>query len=116
MGKNINSKILLILYIVATSANIVGNLIDSPELRLYSKPLLMPLLIAFVYERTRGFVTLPILIICAALIFSWGGDLALMQSGPNYFLLGLSLFLIAHIAYAYSFIKSTYNQKVKIRW
>lgn len=44
--------------------------------------------------------------ILAALLFSFGGDLALMfQENPKAFRIGLVLFLIAHIVYALSFYK-----------
>ena len=42
-----------------------------------------------------------------ALLFSFGGDVFLMFNGLNYFLLGLSSFLLAHVFYIVLFLPQT---------
>ncbi len=101
------SRILLILFATAGIANVVGHTAEMVDLARYSKPLLMPLLLFFVYEKSKGAVTQKTLILAGALIFSWLGDLALMES--NLFLPGVGLFLLAQGLYIYLFRKSTYN-------
>jgi uncharacterized membrane protein YhhN len=58
--------------------------------RLVTKPLLMPLLAAGTDPSPR---------LAAAQALSWGGDVALLKDGPRSFLVGLSSFLAAHVAY-----------------
>lgn len=101
-----NAKILLALYVIASLVNVGSHILGYLEVANYSKVLLMPLLIAYVYESTRGEVTLLILLLCGGLIFSWGGDVSLLYDGDNFFLLGMGLFLIAQGIYAYLFRKS----------
>ncbi|MFE2153676.1 lysoplasmalogenase [Streptomyces lavendulae] len=58
-----------------------------------AKPLLMPLLVAHVL--TRG---APRLLI-AALLFGWGGDLALLFDAEPAFLVGMGSFAAGHVCY-----------------
>ena len=58
------------------------------------KPLLMPILIWIAYQKTIKDKYLYL-----ALIFSLLGDVFLMFSGENYFILGLGSFLTAHVFY-----------------
>ncbi|WP_449489355.1 lysoplasmalogenase [Streptomyces lavendulae] len=58
-----------------------------------AKPLLMPLLVAHVV--TRG---APRLLI-AALLFGWGGDLALLFDAEPAFLVGMGSFAAGHVCY-----------------
>lgn len=108
-----NAYVFLSLYIAAAIVNVVARLIDMDDLAMYSKVLLMPLLIVYVYESSKEHVTLLTLLLCVALIFSWGGDVALLYDGDTYFLLGMGAFLIAQLIYAYLFIKSI---QLKIHW
>lgn len=98
-------KIARTLFLVIAIINLSGHLMESNELAKYSKVLLMPLLLYYVFEKSREKVTFRILLLSVAIIFSWGGDIALIY--PDYFLLGVGLFLIAQLSYAYLFIKST---------
>ncbi|MEU9035819.1 lysoplasmalogenase [Streptomyces sp. NPDC048352] len=58
-----------------------------------AKPLLMPLLVA--YALTRG---APRLLV-AALLFGWGGDLALLFDAEPAFLVGMGSFAAGHVCY-----------------
>ncbi|MDW3195387.1 MAG: lysoplasmalogenase [Cytophagales bacterium] len=107
------SYVLFSLYIAAAIVNVVARLLVLDAVAMYSKVLLMPLLIAYVYEAAKKNVTLLVLLLCAALIFSWGGDVALLYEGDTYFLLGMGSFLIAQLIYAYLFKKSI---QLKIHW
>lgn len=97
-------------FFIVGALNIIGHLLQQNDMARYSKALLMPLLIYYVVESSKGRVSKRILILVVALIFSWGGDLALIY--PEYFLLGVGLFLVAQISYSYLFIQSSY-QKLK---
>ncbi|WSK73733.1 lysoplasmalogenase [Streptomyces sp. NBC_01276] len=58
-----------------------------------AKPLLMPLLVAHVVTRRA-----PRLLI-AALLFGWGGDLALLFDAEPAFLVGMGSFAAGHVCY-----------------
>ena len=101
------SNIILAVYGLIGIANLVGNVLDMSELSQYSKSLLMPVLLLYLYESSKGAVTLKTLIAGGALIFSWGGDLFLIN--PDYFLQGLGCFFIAQSLYIVAFRKATYG-------
>ena len=68
-----------------------------------AKSLLMPALMAFVWLsrhqiRRHGLILL-------ALLFSWGGDVLLLNSESLFFILGLSSFLLAHVCYIIWFLQ-----------
>ncbi|KOU19878.1 hypothetical protein ADK52_27790 [Streptomyces sp. WM6372] len=58
-----------------------------------AKPLLMPLLVAYVITRKA-----PRLLV-AALLFGWGGDLALLFDADPAFLIGMGSFAAGHVCY-----------------
>lgn len=75
------------------------------ELRHFSKPLLMPVLAYFAWNKAGS--STPFLL--AGLFFSWIGDVALMYDHlrPFYFIIGLGAFLVAHILYIISYLKAS---------
>ncbi len=66
----------------------------------------MPALLFFVYESSKGRVTMVILLLSLSIIFSWLGDISLMYEGEMFFLAGLGAFLIAHLSYSLLFLRS----------
>ena len=78
---------------------------SAPSLRLYSKPLLMPLLVA-AYVSQVGFRGRHQRLLLAGLSLSWLGDVLLMFDGRSsgFFMGGLSAFLLAHLAYIAYFL------------
>lgn len=98
------------IYVLVSLANITASAIGSEELNQFTKPLLMPLLIFYVYRTSIGNTTLKVLLLCLALVFSWLGDVVLMfQSNQLYFMAGIGLFLIAQITYIVVFRKTAYQ-------
>ena len=97
-----------LLFLLTALVNLTGQVLNIPDLLLYSKPLLMPLLLLYVYASSIGNVTDRTLILAIALIFSWGGDLALMSD--EFFLLGVGCFFVAQISYIMLFSRSTYSK------
>nr|WP_308364262.1 MULTISPECIES: lysoplasmalogenase [unclassified Streptomyces] len=78
----------------AATAVDLGSLLAGWHLgHVLAKPLLMPLLVAYVI--TRG---APRLLI-AALLFGWGGDLALLFDADPAFLVGMGSFAAGHVCY-----------------
>ncbi|MEP1034598.1 lysoplasmalogenase [Ekhidna sp.] len=104
------TKYILWIYIAISIANLIAKVIPSEELNLYTKPLLMPLLMIYVYKSSLGKTTARILLLCIALLFSWLGDVVLMyQSNEIYFMAGIGLFLIAQVTYVIVLKKSMYQ-------
>ncbi len=100
------ARIFFFLYLIAGLLNLYAHYAGNEALGNYTKPALMPLLLFYIYESSKGRVTFLILLLCIAVILSWGGDLALMYDGELFFVMGLGLFLLAHIAYSFLFLRS----------
>ncbi|MGW7319740.1 lysoplasmalogenase [Streptomyces sp. NPDC054854] len=86
-------RILLAAFAVAAAADLVSLLADWHLGHVLFKPLLMPLLVAHVITRRA-----PRLLV-AALLFGWGGDLALLFDAEIAFLLGMGSFAAGHVCY-----------------
>ena len=111
------------LYIILCVAEISSEYFQISELKLITKPMLMPALILLLLQYTEGisFPAKKTLII--SLVFSWFGDIALMFTGPvrfnatelfyspHFFIVGLVCFLIAHLLYIFVFKKYTLDNK-----
>jgi uncharacterized membrane protein YhhN len=104
-------NIIFWIYIIVSGANLAAQVIPSEELNQFTKPLLMPLLIFYVYRSSQGMVTGRILLLCLALLLSWFGDIALMYQGATiYFMIGIGFFLMAQITYIIVLSKSSYQK------
>jgi len=93
------------LYILIGSLDVMIEFTGPPSWRQLTKPLLMPVLIAF-YTLGAGTLVRRDWLIITAFVFSWLGDLALMLAAGNkiLFLTGLVSFLVAHIFYINAYI------------
>jgi uncharacterized membrane protein YhhN len=90
---------LRILFLIVLILEIYASIAYHQVLVYITKPLLMPILMLIAYQEGVKNKWLYL-----ALLFSFGGDVFLMFSGTNYFLLGLSSFLIAHVFYIVLFV------------
>ncbi len=90
-------------FAAATAVDLGSLLADWHLGHVLAKPLLMPLLV--VYVITRG---APRLLV-AALLFGWGGDLALLFDAEPAFLIGMGSFAVGHVCYLVLFGKRTAN-------
>jgi uncharacterized membrane protein YhhN len=95
---NMMARIALFIYSLIGVLNILSAIIEQPLLRTITKPLLMPMLMLYVFSKTHILYRNKIVFI---LIFAWLGDLFLLIPGnsPLYFQLGLGSFLIMQIGY-----------------
>lgn len=90
--------------------------VDQPQLRWFTKPLLMPLLLLGFYtasaKRSGPFFNL----IFIALLLSWAGDVLLQMKGM--FIPGLISFLLAHVFYIIYFSKTGKGKKgiLQLHW
>jgi len=96
-----NKRFWIILFIVVLLADLFAVYTSNQALRYITKPLLMPVLIAFFIFQTKDLASSLKKWIILALVFSWAGDVLLMFESMNgsFFIFGLAAFLIAHIFY-----------------
>ena len=94
------------IYLLIGIVDIVIVFLGDGHLKYFTRPLLMPLLIAF-YVRGSASLTRRDWLVILGLVFSWFGDLALMSAAGDkiLFLLGLVSFLIAHILYINAYVR-----------
>ena len=73
-----------------------------------TKPLFMILLMIFQWKMLSGLPSAFSKLVQFGLFFSWIGDIALMfdEQVEILFVIGLAAFLIAHLGYAYAFVKN----------
>ncbi|MFE5862923.1 lysoplasmalogenase [Streptomyces virginiae] len=95
--------IALVAFVVAAAVDL-GSLLAGWHLgHVIAKPLLMPLLVT--HMATRGAPRL----LLAALLFGWGGDLALLFDADIAFLVGMGSFAGGHVCYLVLFGKRPAN-------
>jgi uncharacterized membrane protein YhhN len=99
--------VLLATYAVVSLVHIAGHLASATWLTTATKPLLMPLLAAFLLSASTRPLTRMVQLVLAALAFSWLGDVLLELSGlvdaDGLFLAGLGGFLLAQVLYIVAF-------------
>ena len=108
----------IITYSVVLAVHLAGIYLNNETLQVFSKPLLVILLIIYFLLQTRIWNDALKKWILAALFFSWVGDVLLMFQGEDqlFFLLGLSSFLIAHIFYIVFFHNIRLRENIKSSW
>lgn len=93
----------LILFLLASGAELFSTLADAPVVHQFAKPFLVLTLIGYyVYSRAGEPLAVTFLL---ALFFSWAGDVLLMfqQDDASFFIYGLAAFLLAHVLYIFSY-------------
>lgn len=110
-----NKRFWIILYFVVLGADLFAVYNGNESLRYITKPVLMPLLIAFFTFQTKDFASSLKKWVTLALIFSWAGDVLLMfeSTNSNFFIFGLVAFLIAHIFYILFYEKVIRNEGLR---
>ncbi len=105
--KKVKAKIWLILFIIDAVLHLFTTIYEFPVLNLVTKPLLMILLGGHFMAATGDHNKKINSLVVMALVASWFGDtfLMLQRQNPLFFILGLSSFLLAHIAYIIVFFK-----------
>lgn len=97
----------LLLFAIDSMLELASQLFNWNFLSLFSKPLLMPLLIGYFVSASRANRSPLKKFVVLALVFSWVGDAVLMFQNINgmYFIIGLVAFLLAHVMYIVGFTK-----------
>lgn len=105
MQKGTAATLALLLFGAALAADLIFTAIGESGWRMISKPLIMLALTAYFLFSVRS-VTSPLKgWVVAALLLSWLGDVLLLfdREASLFFILGLSSFLLAHLAYSFFF-------------
>lgn len=94
-------KIWIILFSLVLLIDLAAIYSNNESLRFITKPLLAPLLAIYLLLETNTTNSNLKAWIFLALFFSWVGDILLLfeASGSNFFLFGLSAFLVAQVCY-----------------
>ena len=104
------TKLIFWVFISVSIVNLVAQIVNSAELDQFTKPILMPLLLYYIYESSRGKVTLRVLLLSLAVLLSWIGDVTLLQQAEEiYFMMGIGLFFLAHAMYIIVLKKSVFQ-------
>lgn len=108
----------IIIYFGILVVHLAGIYFRNEIIQVFSKPLLVILLIAYFLLQTRIWNDSLKKWILAALLFSWVGDLLLLFQEKNqlFFLLGLSSFLVAHIFYILFFHNIRLRENIRSYW
>lgn len=116
-AKSPAAKIFLNCFILVVLLQLLSISLELDRLRSISKGLLIPLLMLYFYYATTTSTTSLKKWVLLALFFSWGGDVLLLfePRDPNFFILGLISFLIAHIFYILFFRQLKILESVKSR-
>lgn len=109
-------RIACLISVGALVTNLLAIAMDNHPVELFSKPLIVAGLFAWLLLSAPASSRLRSLALMA-LFFSWTGDVLLMFQTykPVYFLLGLSSFLLAHIFYCIIFYKMRKQENIAIR-
>ena len=96
-----------VLFWAVTIAHLFCIYMNWPQQRMYTKFILVPILICFLY--TSASIDKPLKGMWRAylgLFFSWVGDVLLIGEGSSFFLSGMIAFVTAHVYYSLFFIQS----------
>ena len=98
--------LLVILFLGILAGDCLFIINKMPEFRLYTKPLLMPVLYILLAVQTVNTTHKHSkLYIGLALLFCFAGDFLLLNDDNSYFILGLCCFLLGHICYSLFFLR-----------
>lgn len=98
------ARVLLAAYVVGTLVELTAVAQQWTLVDRASKPLLMPILAAYLLVRIGA--RLRVLPVVVGLAFACAGDIALLVSGMAFFALGMGLFAVTHACYLVAFLRS----------
>ncbi|MFI7071633.1 lysoplasmalogenase [Micromonospora sediminicola] len=90
----------LTLFGLVAAVELVGVALDSTALQWLAKPLLAPVLLAYLWQRRRRADAVAL-----GLVAATAGDVALLVPGRAAFLLGMGFFLVAQLAFLTGFLR-----------
>lgn len=93
------SRLLLVFGLVA-AVELVGVALDSTVLQWLAKPLLAPVLLAYLWAHRRRVDAVAV-----GLVAATAGDIALLLPGDTAFLAGMGFFLVTQLAFVTAFVR-----------
>jgi uncharacterized membrane protein YhhN len=100
-------RVLLALYVAVSVVHVLSFLAAAELVATVTKPLLMPLLAAYLLSESRRPFTRMVRVVLGALAFSWLGDVLLQVASfvdaDVWFLAGIGAFLVAQVLYIVAF-------------
>ncbi|MFF0122760.1 lysoplasmalogenase [Micromonospora arida] len=99
------SRTILVAFLVVTAANLLANATDGRVAEVLTKPLLMPLLAAYLWRVSAERAARPDRLVLVGLAFSTGGDVFLLGDGTGWFIAGMACFLGTHLCYIAAFTR-----------
>jgi uncharacterized membrane protein YhhN len=96
-----------VIFWAVTVAHLFCIYMDWPQQRMYTKFILVPILMWYLYTSPAGQNPLKgMWRAYLGLFFSWVGDVLLIGEGANFFLSGMIAFVTAHVYYSLFFIQT----------
>lgn len=96
---------LMAAFVLVGVLNVIAEATSNADAITLTKPLLMPLLLAWLVTLARRWWPVPLRWLAVGIVFAWIGDLALMGEGDNAFMLGIGAFLVMQVAYLVAFLR-----------
>lgn len=100
-------------YLLVSVIHLVALAIDATQVSTFTKPLLMPLLLAAFLFSLPSIRSELALLGSLGILFSWAGDVTLASPGDLGFLVGLGFFLLAHVAYIVLFLRKLRMRRLR---
>jgi uncharacterized membrane protein YhhN len=97
------ARSLMSAYVLLGLINVIAVATSNVSAEQLTKPLLMPLLIAWLLVEARRALSAPLLLLLVGLMFAWLGDLLLLGEGDTLLAAGISAFLVTQLAYCLAF-------------
>ena len=94
--------------------HLVALAVGAETLATFTKPLLMPFLLAGLLFALPRWRTEVALLASLAILFSWAGDVGIASPGDVSFLVALGCFLLAHVAYIVVFLRKLRMRRVPL--
>jgi len=98
-------RILMIAFVLVGVLNVIAEASSNANGITLTKPLLMPLLLAWLITLAGRWWPVPLRWIAVGIVFAWIGDLALMGEGDSAFHAGIAAFLVMQVCYIVAFLR-----------
>lgn len=99
------ARSLLSAYVLVGVVNVIAVASANLPAEQLTKPLLMPLLVAWLIADARHDRSAPLVLLLVGLVFAWIGDLLLLGDGDLLFGLGIAAFLVTQVVYSAAFVR-----------
>ena len=92
-------------FVLVGVLNVIAEATSNADAITLTKPLLMPLLLAWLVTLAGRSWPVPLRWLAVGIVFAWIGDLALMGEGDTAFHVGIAAFLVMQVCYLVAFLR-----------